>query len=203
MPTSTPRKKAQDRKQKANKPSNKPVTSVADWKAKSGGNKGIDVELPSGNVAKIKPIAITKLVEMDIFPDSLEQIISQKTTVDGKDDIKAKAPDDAEVRKAISTPKDLTKLMQSVDRITAMAVLEPPVLLGLQNAETDPDKPAKWEDIPEGDRDEDALYTDEVDLEDKMFIFQFCVGGTSDLERFREQFGKSLGVMGNGESLPL
>lgn len=198
MPTSTSRRKPSDHKSKAKKN----ITSVADWKAKATGSKGIDIELPSGNVAKIKPIAITKLVEMDIFPDSLEQIISEKTRVGDKEEIKAKAPDEEQARATLSSPKDLSKLMQSVDRITAIAVVEPKVLLGLENIETDPDKPARWEDIPDEDRDEDALYTDEVDLEDKMFIFQFCVGGTSDLERFREQFGAGLGTLGNGESLP-
>lgn len=202
MPTSTSRRKPSDRKAKERTASKKSVTSVSDWKAKATGNKGMDIELPSGNVAKIKPIQITKLVEMDIFPDSLEQIISEKTRVGDKDEVKAKAPDEDAVRKAMGSPKDLAKLMQSVDRITALAVLEPPVLLGIENVETDPDKPAVWEDIPDEERDEDALYTDEVDLEDKMFIFQFCVGGTSDLERFREQFGAGLGIMGDGESLP-
>lgn len=197
MPTSTTRKRPADRQ--AKRP--KGVTSAADWKSKSGG-KGVDLELPSGNVAKVKPIQITKLVEMDVFPDSLEQIIASKTTTaDGREAVAAKKPDAEEAKAALANPKDLAKLMTSVDRITAMAVLEPKVLLAIENV-AEEGEPDKWEDIPDDERDEDALYTDEVDLEDKMFIFQFCVGGTSDLDRFRAEFGASLGAMGDGQSLP-
>lgn len=200
MPTSTPRKKPSDRKPKAAKT----VTSVSDWKSKSTGGKGIDLQLPSGNVAKVKAIAITKLIEADIFPDSLEQLIAQKTkSDDGKDNVTAKAPEEAQVKSALSNPKELAKLMNAVDRITAMAVLEPPVLLGIENVETDPEKPAKWQDIPDDERDEDALYTDEIDLEDKMFIFQFTVGGSSDLDRFREQFGAHMGTLGDVQGVSL
>ena len=106
MPTSTTRtKKAQDRKPKNRASSGKSVTSVAEWKSKSTTGKGFDLELPSGNVAKVKSILITKLVEMDIFPDSLEQIIAEKTkTDDGKDAVKAKAPDAAEVARNMMKP---------------------------------------------------------------------------------------------------
>lgn len=194
MPTSTSRKKPQDRNAK------RTVTSAADWKRKTG-SKGTDIELPSGNIAKIKAVPITKLVEMDVFPDSLESIIAEKTKADsGKDAVAAKHPDEAEVKKAVANPKDLAKLMNSVDRITALAVLEPKVLLHLENVAGEGEEP-QWEDIPDDERDEDVLYTDDVDLEDKMFIFQFCVGGTADLDRFRAEFGESLGAMGDGQGL--
>lgn len=198
MPTSTPRKPT-DRKPKAQK---KGVTSIADWKSKSAGTKSFDVELPSGNVAKVKNIQITKLVEMDIFPDSLEAMIASKTQVAGKDNVEIKEPDEAEVKKAMSNPKDLAKLMTSVERIVALAVVEPPVLLSVERFEAE-DGTVTWEEIPEDERDEDALYTDEIDLEDRMFIFQLTVGGTSDLDAFRGKFGTALGAMGDGESLPL
>lgn len=195
MPTSTPRKKPQDRNAK------RTVTSAADWKRKTG-SKGTDIELPSGNIAKIKAVPITKLVEMDVFPDSLESIIAEKTKTDSAVTVvTAKHPDEAEVKKAVANPKDLAKLMNSVDRITALAVLEPKVLLHLENVAEEGEEP-QWEDIPDDERDEDVLYTDDVDLEDKMFIFQFCVGGTADLDRFRAEFGESLGAMGDGQSLP-
>lgn len=205
MPTSTPRKPA-DRRQKAQKGT---VTSASDWKKNSKTGKTNDLELPSGNVAKVKNVQITELLEKGVLPDSLEQLIAKKISAADGTKTEIKAPDAAETEKALANPKELAKLMLAVDRITAMAVVEPQVLLGkvnvndgLTDAKGEP-LTEKWEDIPDEDRDEDALYADEVDLEDKMFIFQYTVGGTKDVESFREQFGAGLGDMGNGEGLLL
>lgn len=205
MPTSTPRKPA-DRRQKAQKGT---VTSASDWKKNAKTGKTNDLELPSGNVAKVKNLQITELLEKGVLPDSLEQLIAKKiSTADGTK-TEVQAPDKEATEKALANPKELAKLMLAVDRITVMAVVEPEVLLPKFNAneglldEKGETLPEKWVEIPEGDRDEDALYSDEVDLEDKMFIFQYTVGGTKDVESFREQFGAGLGNMGNGEGLLL
>jgi hypothetical protein len=37
----------------------------------------------------------------------------------------------------------------------------------------------------DGVRNDDLLYVDEIDLEDKLFILNFGVGGSRDLEAFR------------------
>ena len=49
----------------------------------------------------------------------------------------------------------------------------------------------------EDDRDDDLLYVDEIDEEDKMFIFQWATGGTTDVERFRQEYSTKLDALGS------
>jgi hypothetical protein len=53
-------------------------------------------------------------------------------------------------------------------------------------------------ELDERDRDPDQVYTDMVDPTDKVYIFQYVVGGVSDLQQFRQEFSQTLG---NLESL--
>jgi hypothetical protein len=55
----------------------------------------------------------------------------------------------------------------------------------------------------EGERDKSTLYADQVLMDDKTFIFQWCLGGTRDLEQFRKQADPGLGVVPDSEDLPL
>jgi hypothetical protein len=59
--------------------------------------------------------------------------------------------------------------------------------------------------MPIGDprRDQTILYVDEVDFNDKMFIFNFAVGGPADLETFRTQSGLDVGNVPAGEGVEL
>jgi hypothetical protein len=50
-------------------------------------------------------------------------------------------------------------------------------------------------------RDEDLLYADEVDMNDKQFIFQWAVGGTSDVEKFLEKSSEYLASLSPGGTL--
>jgi hypothetical protein len=44
----------------------------------------------------------------------------------------------------------------------------------------------------EADRKQELLYVDEVDLDDKFYIMAFALGGTRDLEGFREATGSGV-----------
>lgn len=56
-------------------------------------------------------------------------------------------------------------------------------------------------EIEEEYRDPEALYIDEVEMDDKMFIFGWAVGGTADLERFREESAAVLADVPVGEAV--
>ena len=53
----------------------------------------------------------------------------------------------------------------------------------------------------EGTRDEDLLYVDEVGLEDKQFLFQWAVGGTSDVETFRVRSQEYMASLQSGKAV--
>jgi hypothetical protein len=72
---------------------------------------------------------------------------------------------------------NVEKILEVVDKVTCYVVIQPAVM-----------------PVPEdgAERDDEFVYIDQVDLEDKMFILNFAVGGTRDLERFRQEVGESL-----------
>lgn len=136
------------------------TTQVKDWKGRA--NQSVELQMPSGNVALVRNPGMQAFLQAGIVPNELMPII-----MDAIDD--KKMPDLDEMK---GDPEKLVQILQLVDNILVYCVVEPPVST-----------------VPEGGvtRDPEQLYADEVDMEDKMFIFQFAVGGTKDLETFREQ----------------
>ncbi len=162
----------------------KNVSSARDWKAKVT----TELELPSGEVCKVKRVGLEKLLAANVIPDSLTPMA--EAAVQRGQGKAAKKTSDQDLTAMARDPQKMIEALDAFDRITEMVVLEPPVVWhkrpveGIENV--------KYEEIPESERDEDVLYTDEVDAMDKMFIFNFVVGGTRDLEKFRTEFGQSL-----------
>lgn len=186
---------AQDFK-KSNK--NLEVTPGSQWK-KGAGARHIDVELPSGNVAKIKQIPMPTLLADGLFPDSLQgyikKAIGEEVKADGPKTPQDKKPkkktqdeivSNADMQEMISNPETVGDLFAVFDKVTLLAVVEPKVL-----------------PVPEdeADRDDELLYVDEVDMEDKAFIFKFCVGGSKELESFRAESESVMGSLADLSSV--
>lgn len=141
------------------------VTSPKDWKKKSTNRP---LELPSGNTALVRAPGLQVFIEQGFIPNSLMPIVSKAIK-------KGKPPKMDELTVSKET---LTELVQMADEVCLYCVVEPPV--------NPVPKDEEGNTIPSHKRDEDTLYVDEVDMEDKMFIFQFAMGGTANLERFRK-----------------
>lgn len=172
----------QDFQKKSKK--NLKTTSAAQWKKKSGA-KPVDVELPSGNVAKVRQIPMTTLLSDGLFPDSMANIV--RSSIDGKQSkAELEAQTNAQMAEMAEDPKKMLEMFSVIDKIMVQAVVEPAVQLPPEDDE---------------DRDDEVLYADEVDIEDKMFIFNFCVGGSKDIERFREESKAALGSMADLEGV--
>jgi hypothetical protein len=165
------------------------ITSAAEWKRKSADNR---ITLPSGNTVRAKRPGIKKLLASGVFPDVFMPIIQDAI----RRGTGAPPPD---IEKVVGKNPDVVfQLMDTMDRITAQCVIEPAVEYHrreIQVIDTSPahDHAVEWEDIPDDDRDPDAVYTDEIDEEDKQFIFNWVVGGTADLERFRRETNEYMG----------
>lgn len=145
------------------------ATTANEWKKSA---QGVDLQVPSGNTCKARRPGLDIFVRQGVIPNSLLPIVQE--AIAGKKqelDLSAIAQD----------PSMLEDIMSLVDVVVIRAVLEPKV------------HPVPLPSITPGvgesnaQRDEEKLYVDEVDFEDKMFIFQWAVGGTADLEKFREE----------------
>lgn len=150
---------------------------------KLGANKAHELDVPSGNTCLVRRPGVQGLIKEGLL-DSLDSLTSlvQIEHIDSKDPKKM-----AEAVQGLAGRKeDLAKGMEMVDRALCAVIVQPKVLPVPKSEE---------------DRDPELLYIDEVDEEDKMFIFQYVLGGSKDLERFREERQKLLGGLQSGEDV--
>lgn len=157
-------------------------------------NKPMELELPSGNTClAIRPGA-QGLIKMGLL-DSLDQLtgLVQREHIDTKD---PKKQLQAAVNTLAANPQELLDGLEMVDKAVAHIVKEPQLYLDEPeiNEETGEElKDEKGKPVYKP-RDPKKTYVDETDLEDRMFIFQWAVGGTADLVQFRKE---SSDLMGN------
>lgn len=187
------------KKSRSGNPAKKEVSSAKGWKR----NKGEEIELPSGNVALVKRPGPQALLSKGILPDTLMPIVQQAIR-------SGKGLKTEDVGALLKDPQSLVHMLDAMDRLLVEVVVEPPVhyhrklvVKGKEDVGGVTAGPAYGEDewvlIPEDERDNDAyIYTDDVDEEDKMFIFNYAVGGTRDLETFRREHAAGMGNLPDG-----
>jgi len=163
-------------------PANK-TTSVAAWKKTL---VGVPMEMPSGNVMRIKKIGLQALIKTGIMPNSL-MTIAQRAVGKGQGK-PAQGVDDGELLELINDPEKVHQISTFMDQVAILCAQEPKV-------HPVPDN--------EDDRDDELLYVDELDEEDKMFIFQVVTGGTTDVEAFRRETGATMASIRGREDLEL
>lgn len=165
--------------------SRKSVTTPRAWRAKKTKEP---IELPSGNYAHLKRPGMERFLEAGFLPDSLAAFIRKEIAqAAGKPDKKITIAD------VKMDEGDLDAYMSAMDRVCAFVMTEPVCKWHREVVYEEDGRTPKYDDkghevtrfIPEEDRDEDALYTDDLDQTDKTFIFQYATGGSADLTRFR------------------
>lgn len=158
----------------------------------SWGSTGIgeleDLKVPSGQLCLVKRVGPQGLMEAGILEnvDTLTALVTkmiEKSQGKKPQDRRRKGQDtneitDADVIEIMKKPEDLRQIMSVVNRAVIYCVVEP-----------------KIHETPEDpkERETSKVYIDQVDLNDRMFIFNFVVGGTRDLEKFREQSAEVVG----------
>lgn len=153
------------------------ASSVADFKKRK---KGMSIELPSGLVAICRRVEIRTFLQQGDVPNALLPIVEEALN-------KGKGIDIDEVTGLGKGQLNLDlvgEMYEMVDKVVMSVCVEPQVL-----------------PVPEdeADRDDDLLYVDELDDEDKMFLFQWSSGGTADLATFRREAEASLVSLAEGQ----
>lgn len=187
-----PRKRATTQTAQPVSPEPLAPTPASAWVSTTGG-EAEDLRLPSGNVARVRRVGPEAFLTQGIMPDTITPIVEK--AIHSKKGLKPK--EQADLAK---DPKQLGALMEMLDRTLVYAVLEPRVVMPPECSVCgELDTPAAnhgegddqhvYEPLP---RQDGVLYADRVDLEDKMFVLNFVVGGSRDLERFRREHGAGL-----------
>lgn len=149
----------------------KKASSVSDFKKKNQD----PVELPSGHYIVLKNTSMAGFLQGGNIPNGLMKIVQ---TAIAQQKGEGGPSVDEEVAGLMSDPEKLTEVFETVDAFVCAVAVEPRVH-------------PKPED--EDDRDDELLYVDELELEDKMFIFSRAMGSTEKLEQFREESAKPVG----------
>lgn len=159
-----------------------------------------DVTVPSGAVAKCRRPGVAGLVAAGVIDnvDVLSSLVENKH-------IKRARGRGAQEKATVDTaalladPEALGKMMRVVDLVTCYVVLEPVIFMAWRtNEET-----GKVEMIPQEDREKGIVYSDTVPEEDKMFLLNYGVGGTRDVERFRGELDENLRAVAHGQGISL
>lgn len=165
-------------------------TSAEGWKAKS---TSLVLHVPSGNKALVRNPGIKAFVSAGILPNSLMPIVTEALE-------RGQPPSMSAFQdKVKSDPAMLAEMLESMDKVTLHCVIEPQVhpmpTWDLTDHANDACTAEQVGQEAPQKKDPRRLYVDEVDLEDKLFIFQWAVGGTRDLERFREQYSAGMAAL--------
>lgn len=194
-------KRARDRELIAKKG----VTSAAEWRK---GRQPVHVVLPSGHVCKAVNKGMDAFLKAGKIPNALMPII--RAALAEGEGRRAKPKDIG--KDALDNPEVLSAAVELADTITCECVTEPvirPVPMRMKSElenEENPEAPENWEPVPLAERDFDDdqypngfLWVDEADLNDKIFIMNWVMGGTQDVERFREELADVVDDIQSGE----
>jgi len=134
------------------------------------------LEFPSGKVAKIERVQLTTLIAEGLLGDSLSAIASQAVETGQGMDTEA-------IKKMGEDPTKVAEALDAFDRIAVKCFVTPEVLYYRDD---------DGKTIPKSERQPGALYSDKIDINDKVFLFQVISGGSRDLQRFRQQLAESV-----------
>lgn len=175
-------KKPQDRKPKTPTAARTGgVTSASEWKRSSEGH---ELEVPSGKVALVRRMGMQAFISKGVIPNSLMPMVN-KAMATGEMDVAGELGDLDEEK--------LRDIISLYDAVMLQCVVLPELSPIPEDEEGNV--------VPLKERDQDLLYVDEVDFEDKVFVFQWVVGGTADLESFRAEQAATLVAIHSGENV--
>lgn len=182
MPVSDkPRKPRSTQRPRATK-----ATSAADWK-KAESQLPL-IETPTGKWIRMKRPGMTKFLEAGFLPDALAAVVRKEINSAAR-----KKVDPQKLLESVDGDAAV-EMLEAMDRIVISVMVEPKFTSHRRQKRNDddellwlPDGKPHMEDIPEDERRADIVYTDEMDQDDKNFVFRVAVGGSTDLTRFRAE----------------
>lgn len=157
-----------------------------------------DLELPSGELCQVRRPGVQGLIKAGVLHslDSLTSIVNAETIPN------AKGLPKQSVKSILQDPEKFQAMMDQVDKIVVYVVVQPDVLPAIVTQSMVGEKFSLDDvgrDLTDEERDPEAIYVDYIDPQDKMFIMNFAVGGSRDLEKFRKDSEALVGGVSAGE----
>lgn len=164
------------------------------WGSNPGTMELTPVTVPSGQRALVRRPGMEGLIGAGV----LMEVDHLTALVDRKHVKRIKSgqgfTDEINTASLMKDPGELDKIMKIVDKTIPYIVVRPEVRLHFRELEDDTLQALSAEEREEQrNAGFSGVYTDQIDLNDRMFLFTFGVGGSSDLERFRGESEKAVG----------
>lgn len=155
---------------------------VTAWGKNKGGELH-ELTVPSGQDCLVRRPGVEPLIEIGL----LDKVDGLTGLVDQKHIKRVKGEKSVDIDSLAKDKDSLLNVIKTVNDIIVHVVVEPEVL-------PVPEEGTK--------RDPESVYVDDIDLNDKMFIFNYAIGGTSDLEQFRQQSEQTAGSVATVKAIP-
>jgi len=150
------------------------------WGADNAQGSLTDLELPSGQLVLAQRPGPEGLVAAGLLDDL--DVLAGVMPRAGQPAAKKKV----DPRALVKDSKGLAEAMKLVDRVVVHVVVKPELT-------PEPDQLTE--------RQIGKIYPSSVGMEDKMFIFNWAVGGTRDLATFRQQLETNVESLADGEDV--
>lgn len=165
-----------------------------------------NITTPSGSECTAERVGMTGLVKAGVLTegDTLTSLVDSKHVrrVRGG---KNADHDTIDVMSLAKDPEALGRVVMLVDRVMPFVIQDPVVRLHF----VDLDKPDEGGNVTrrltEDERSAEVeitgpcVWTDQIPLEDKMFVFNWAVGGSADAGRFLDQSEGAVAGVANGK----
>jgi hypothetical protein len=159
---------------------------------------------PSGQTCHAERMGLPGLVKAGVLgeADSLTAFVDKKHIKRVRGGKGVEDHDEVNMESILKDPDQLGKIIMLVDRTLPLVVKDPIV----RKHFVDLDKPDEGGNltrrIPDDERESGVVYTDQIGLEDKMYLFNWTVGGTADAERFSDQTAGAVATVEHGQGVP-
>lgn len=164
------------------------VSSASEFKK---GQAGKVMRLPSGQVVRARRVELKTFLRQGQIPNGLLSIV--QGAID-----KGKTQDAQALMAGANIDLDkVAEMYEMVDMVVQAVVIEPKIH-PLPTHSDDGVELTTEEEIKAAKKD-DLVYTDDIDDESKMFLFQYSTGGTDDVATFREEARAGLAALAPGQ----
>jgi hypothetical protein len=166
------------------------------WASTPATGEEEELTTPTGQTCRAKKMSIESMISEGLLveADAITAMVAKhmkKVRPGGKQPKKGtEAVDALDVPSLMKDPKAVTEMITMIDRLLPHVVVSPPVRL--HYTETKVGKTTVRKTLSEEDRAEireqvpGTVFTDQIGLEDKMFLFDWAAGGLGSMLAFRE-----------------
>lgn len=172
-----------------------PANNMDDFAPTAWGKTNEILEVPSGQKCLVKRPDIAKLAvgglldKMDVFTSLVDQKHVSKKAAGGKNSKKSSDMQSSmAMARLAKNPEQLAEVIRAMDQVVMSCVVAPEIHSVIDDAGVE---------IPDSERDDELIYVDSVDLNDRIFIMNWAFGGSKDLARFRRELQQSVDDLEN------